>query len=437
MIKKGPKLYQKAKKIIPGGTQIFSKRPEIFLPENWPSYYERAKGVEVWDLDGNKYIDATHNGLGACILGYADDDVNEAVSSAGKLGSLTTLNCPEEIELAELLLKYHPWAKMVRYARSGGEAVSIAIRIARASTKKDIILFCGYHGWHDWYLASNLSNDKALDGQLLSGLSPNGVPRGLTDTAIPFEYNNIESLEVLISKFKERIAGIIMEPTRNIGPEEGFLENVKDLASSNEIALIFDEVTSGFRMYPGGLHQKLGVTPDICVFAKAIANGYPMAAVVGKSKYMTAAEDSFISSTFWSEKLGPVAALTTIQKCVENNVYSHISDIGKEIQKIWLKFSNKFDLRINISGIPPLSIFSFEGEDALEKHTLFTQQMLHQGFLASNSFYVLWKHDKKILEKYSKAVEKVFEEISIASKSNNIKKYLEGPIRHSGFKRLT
>ena len=434
---KGQSLYKYAKKIIPGGTQIFSKRPEIFLPDNWPSYYQRAKGVYVWDLDGNSYIDATHNGLGASILGYADDDINKAVIEAIESGSITTLNCPEEVELAEFLIKYHPWAEMVRYARTGGEAVSIAIRIARAATEKEIILFCGYHGWHDWYLAANLGDDKALDGQLLPGLSPSGVPRSLKGSAIPFEYNNFDSLLNLTKRYKDKTAAIIMEPTRNIGPDDGFLNMVRELASENNIVLIFDEVTSGFRMCPGGVHRVMNVNPDIAIFAKAIANGFPMAAIIGRKNVMNAAQNTFISSAFWSEKIGPVAALATIKKCIKYDVYSHINKIGRKIKKIWKDNSDKFGLPIEIAGIPPLSIFSFSGKDAMIKQTIFTQEMLKHGFLASNAFYVLWKHDEKIIKKYSKAIEIVFELIRNASESKSLDKILNGPVRHSGFKRLT
>jgi len=437
MSNKGQKLYKEVKKIIPGGTQIFSKRPEIFLPDNWPSYYKKAKGIEVWDLDDKKYYDATHNGLGASILGYADPDVNSAVNKAISSGSLTTLNCPEEYELAKLLLKYHPWADMVRYARSGGEAVSIAIRVARSFTKKEIILFCGYHGWSDWYLAANLSDDKALDGQLLPGLSPLGVPRSLNGTCFPFKYNDINSLEMLVDQHKGEIASIIMEPTRNLGPEKGFLEAVREISKSNKIPLIFDEVTSGFRVYPGGIHQIFEVEPDIAVFAKAIANGFPMAAIIGKKFVMSVAQDSFISSAFWSEKVGLVAAIKTIEKCIENKVYDHVNKIGQEIQRLWIEKSEEFNLKINVFGIPPLSIFSFKGEYSIEKHTLFTQEMLKLGFLASNSFYVLWKHDDKFLKKYSKSLDIVFNKISNAEKNDNIADLIDGPLRHSGFKRLT
>jgi glutamate-1-semialdehyde aminotransferase len=175
----GQRLYTQAKTRIPGGTQLLSKRPEMFLPDQWPSYYSRARGVEVWDLDGNKYIDMSYNGIGACVLGAADPDVDEAVKAAIDAGSMSTLNAPEEVELAELLCELHPWAEMVRYARSGGEAMAIAVRIARAKTRRDRVAFCGYHGWHDWYLAANLAEEKALDGHLLPGLEPTGVPRGL------------------------------------------------------------------------------------------------------------------------------------------------------------------------------------------------------------------------------------------------------------------
>src|SRR5262245_61909353 len=163
--------YREAKNLIPGGTQLLSKRPELYLPDQWPTYYTRAKGVEVWDLDGKRYIDMMSAAIGACPLGFADDDVNAAVKRAIDLGNATSINCIEEVELAELLIEVHPWAHMVRYARSGGEAMAIAVRIARAATGRDVVAICGYHGWHDWYLAANLASEKALDGHLLPGLS--------------------------------------------------------------------------------------------------------------------------------------------------------------------------------------------------------------------------------------------------------------------------
>ena len=268
MDNKGQSLYREAKLRIPGGTQLFSKRPELFLPEQWPSYYSQAKGVEVLDLDGNKYIDMSYMGIGACILGYADPEVDKAVKVAIDSGSMCTLNCPEEVELANLLCELHPWAEMVRYARMGGEATTIAVRIARAKTKKDKVVFCGYHGWHDWYLAANLGEKSALDGHLLPGLQPAGVPRCLRNTTFAFHYNKIEELKAITSQYRDEIAVIIMEPLRNYEPEPGFLEEVREIATNINAVLIFDEVSSGWRLTTGGAHLLYEVTPDIAVFGK-------------------------------------------------------------------------------------------------------------------------------------------------------------------------
>src|SRR4030042_2042584 len=260
---KGQSLYKKAKRLIPGGTQLPSKRPEGFLPDQWPSYYSKAQGVEVWDLDNRKYVDMCYMGIGGCILGYADPDVDAAVKTAIDAGSMSTLNCPEEVELAELLFELHPWAAMARYARGGGEAMTVAVRIARASTREDRIIFCGYHGWHDWYLAANLAEKTALDGHLLPGLEPTGVPRSLRGTALVFHYNKIDELKTLVSRNKGEFAAIVMEPVRNYEPEPGFLEEVREIATSQKAVLIFDEITSGWGLNTGGAHLKYGVSPDI------------------------------------------------------------------------------------------------------------------------------------------------------------------------------
>ena len=190
----GVKLYREAKGLIPGGTQLVSKCPEMFAPEVWPAYFSKAKGCRVWDLDGREFIDMSIMSVGACILGYADDEVDDAVCEAIRKGVNSSLNCPEEVALAKALIELHPWFGMARFCRSGGEAMSMAIRIARAHAKRDVVLFSGYHGWTDWYLAANLADERGLDGQLMPGLEPNGVPRGLAGTAIPFDANSIESL---------------------------------------------------------------------------------------------------------------------------------------------------------------------------------------------------------------------------------------------------
>jgi len=434
---KGQLLYDKAKKLIPGGTQLLSKRPEMFLPDFWPAYYSKAKGCEIWDLDGNKYIDVSYMGIGANILGYADEDVNEAVKEAVERGSMTTLNAPEEIELAELLIELHPWADMVRYARTGGEAMAIAVRIARAKTRKDIILFCGYHGWSDWYLAANLGEDQALDGHLLPGLAPLGVPRSLKDSAIPFNYNDTSGYLKLLKKYKDRIAAVVMEPIRNTYPEGGFLNTIRETTKENNIVLVIDEITAGWRLNLGGAHLKLGIEPDISVFGKGMSNGYAMSAIIGRESVMQEAQNSFISSTYWTEKIGPAAAIASIHKMKMQKVQSHLISIGKMVQEGWQKTAEKTDLNIHISGISPISHFSFEYENGIAVKTLFTQLMLEKGYLANTALYVSFAHTKEIIDEYLVVVKNVFEKINKAINNNKVEKLLEGPVCHTGFKRLT
>lgn len=434
--KKGIALWNKAKKIIPGGNQLLSKRSELFLPDQWPSYYEKAKGVEIWDIDGNRYIDMSIMGVGTCILGYADDDVNNAVKKVIDLCSMTTLNSPKEVELAELLLKLNPWAEMVRYARTGGEAMAVAVRIARARTERDKIAFCGYHGWADWYIAANLADDKNLDGHLLPGLQPKGVPRCLAGTAIPFNYNKIEELERIVSKDKD-IGVIVMEPMRHQEPKDGFLNKVRKIADEIDAVLIFDEITSGWRMRVGGIHELYGVRPDIAVYAKAMGNGFPMAAIVGKGEVMDAAQESFISSSYWTEGIGPVAAITTINKLKKNNVPSHLCKIGNLISQGWKESAEAHGVKIKVMGIPPLATFVFDDKESQALHTLFTQEMLDRGFLAAKNVYVSYGHTKEHVSKYLENVDEVFGTIRKALDEKKVRSLLKGPVAHEGFKRLT
>jgi len=434
-VKSGLELWGKAKKVIPGGTQLLSKRSEMFLPEQWPSFFKRAKGVEIWDLDDNKYVDMSIMGVGTCILGYADDDVNGEVKKAVDLGSMSTLNCPEEVELAELLLNLHHWADMVRFSRTGGEAMAIAVRIARAFAGKDRIAFCGYHGWHDWYLSANLADDKNLDGHLLPGLEPKGVPRCLIGTAFPFNYNKIEELEDIVCKNKD-VGIITVEPVRYHEPKDNFLGKVRKIADEIDAILIFDEITSGWRMNVGGIHELYGVSPDIAVYGKAMSNGFPMAAVIGKRPVMDVAQDTFISSTYWTDRIGPVASITTIKKMLQNNVPSHLCKIGNLISEEWRKLAASHDLKLNVMGIPPLTTFVFDYDESQALHTLFTQEMLHRGFLASKSVYVSYSHTEEHVAKYLENVDKVFGTIRKAIENGKVRSLLNGPIAHTGFKRL-
>ncbi len=434
---RGQELYRHARQRIPGGTQLLSKRPEMFLPEGWPSYYSRAKGAEVWDLDGNRYVDMSYNGIGACILGHADPDVNAAVHAAVDAGSAATLNCPEEVELADMLCELHPWAEMVRYTRSGGEAMAVATRIARASTRRDKIAFCGYHGWFDWYLAANLASDQALDGHLLAGLEPLGVPRGLQGSALPFHYNRLDELEAIADEQGDQLAAIVMEPLRDSPPPPGFLEGVRQIADRTGAALIFDEITAGFRLNTGGAHLLFGVAPDIAVFAKAISNGYSMAAVIGRRQIMEAAQTTFISSTNWTERIGPTAALATIRKHKREHVSEHLIAIGTRVQEGWRNAAQEAQLQIHVSGIAPLGHFALEYPNAQAIRTLFTQMMLDRGFLATNAFYVTFAHQYHHVESYLGAVREVFGLLARAVEEGTVEAQLRGPVAHVGFQRLT
>jgi len=433
---KGQDLYKKAKTLIPGGTQLLSKRPEMFLPDQWPAYYSKSDGCTVWDLDGNKYIDASYMGIGACVLGYAHPVVNKSVIDCIEKGSMNTLNAPEEVELADLMCKLHPWAGMVRYTRSGGEAMMVAVRIARAKTKKDNVLFCGYHGWHDWYLAANLSDDRALDGHLLPGLSPAGVPRHLKESAFPFNYNKVNEFILHLQKHKDNIAAVVLESIRNDYPEAEFLKTIRAKTEELGIVLILDEITAGWRLNGGGAHLLFNFDPDIAVFGKAISNGFPMGVIIGRSEIMQAAQDSFISSTYWTERIGPVASISTIKFFIENKVHLHLINIGKIVQSGWADLAQKHEIDLEIGGILPLSHFSFKNTEPLVLKTLYTQTMLEQGFLATTALYASFAHKDEHIQKYLSATDNAFKLISKAIKEGNLKKYLKGPVCHAGFKRL-
>jgi glutamate-1-semialdehyde 2,1-aminomutase len=431
-------MQEKAKGLIPGMTQLLSKRPDMFSLGVWPGYFNKAKGVEVWDLDGNRYIDMSIAGIGANVLGYADPDVDQTVIQAIKNGVSCSLNCPEEVELAELLCELHPWAGMVRYARSGGEAMTIAVRIARAHTGKDKIAFCGYHGWHDWYLSANLGTENALGEHLLSGLNPIGVPKSLTGNAFPFRYNKLEELNEIVAEHGRDLAAIIMEPIRNDEPEKEFVEGIRCLADETGAILIVDEISAGFRYNTGGAHLKFFTEdPDIAVFSKALGNGYPMSAVVGKESVMQAAQKTFISSTNWTERTGPAAAIAMIRKHKRVDAGKHLVWLGEKVQSGWQQLADKHGLYLQVSGMKPMSHFVFNHDKAQSMKAYFIQLMLEQGFLASNLFYAMYAHTEKDVNAYLKAVDKAFQEVARSIAQNDIDKKLIGKPSSVGFKRLT
>jgi glutamate-1-semialdehyde 2,1-aminomutase len=436
-ITKSLEMQERARRIIPGMTQLLSKRPDMFAPGVWPGYYQKAKGAEVWDLDGNRYIDMSIAGIGANVLGYADSDVDEAVINAIRNGSSSSLNCPEEVELADLLCQLHPWADMVRFSRTGGESMTIAVRIARAHTGRDKIAFCGYHGWHDWYLAANLQTENALGEHLIPGLNPVGVPKGLTGTAFPFRYNRIEELKKIVSEHGNEMAAIAMEPIRSDEPQSGFLDEVRAIADDCGAVLIIDEISAGLRLNTGGAHLTFGLTPDIAVFSKALGNGYPIGAIIGNSKVMDTAQNTFISSTNWTERVGFTAAIACLKKHKKMDVPGHLENIGRTVQEGWKTASSKTGLNISVGGIFPLGHFAFEYDNALAIKALFVQKMLQSGFLASNLFYAMFSHTEKHVEKYLVAVENSFHFIQDAQESGRVDQELIGLPASGGFSRLT
>jgi glutamate-1-semialdehyde 2,1-aminomutase len=428
--------YSRAKQIIPGGTQLLSKRPEMFAPGHWPAYYDQAIGCEVVDTSGRRFIDMSSNGILACLLGFADPDVNAAVIRRVHLGSMSTQQTHDEVRLTELLTEIHPWADMARFARTGGEAAAASVRIARASTGREKIAICGYHGWHDWYLAANLGESDSLDGHLLPGLEPAGVPTSLRGTTLPFRYNQLDELDAIIDKHGAELAAIIMEPTRQTAPEPGFLEGVRERATRIGARLIFDEISVGWRLCLGGAHLKFGVDPDIAIFAKTISNGFAMSAVIGTAETMSAAEGSFISSAYWTEGVGPAAAVATIEKMKRLDIPSHIADIGSRFRDGWQALADRTGVPVTTSGRPDAVLTGFDHPDGNSLMTLFTTRMLDHGFLASSGFNPTLAHEPRHVDQCLAAAETVFAEINEAIERGDVMQRIGNRPRHTMFARL-
>jgi len=435
-VSKGQGLYQRAKELIPGATHLFGKRAELYAPDVWPCYYKRAKGCTIWDLDGNKYLDFTMVGIGACTLGYADRDITSAVHKELVSGNLCTLNSPLEVQLAEKLAELHPWSQMVRYARTGGEMASIAIRIARASTGKSKIIICGYHGWHDWYLSANLASQKCLDGHLLQGLQPNGVPRELQGLTIPVKYGDADSLKMLL-RADHDIAAVVMEPSREQGYDKVFLSQVREECSRHSVVLIFDETTSGFREYCGGIHMLSGTAPDLCIFGKTISNGIPMAALIGTRSVMEAAQSTFISSTYWTESIGPAAALEFIKKHQRLNLGTVLEQVGERIRNNIQTACNSSGLEVTFNGTKALTSFSIVHHDWPKMLTLFTQMMMNQGVLASDRSYSNYSHTfSGALRKHRTAITDVLGRIALYASRDELDNVLRTRVKTSSFGRI-
>ncbi len=428
----GQKYWIRAKNIIPGGTMLFSKNPDLQLPLLWPAYFSKAKKSYLWDLDGKKYIDVLSMGIGTNSLGYSNKTIDDEVKAVVNKGNMSSLNSIEEILLAEKLVELHPWSEMVRFTRSGGEANAVAIRIARAASGKDKIAVCGYHGWHDWYLSSNISNKSNLNEHLLKNLKISGVPKQLKNTTFTFKFNDIKSLKKIIKN--ENVGVIKMEVERNIKLDVNFLKQVRKIATQNKIVLIFDECTSGFRERFGGLHLKYKIYPDIAIFGKALGNGYAINAIIGKKEIMEAANSTFISSTFWTERIGSTAALATLKEMETSQSWKQLINIGKKIKSNWRELRKIYALNMDINGLDALPSFNFNSINNNAYKTFITQEMLKNKILASNVVYTSITHDKNILDKYFYNLDKIFKEISFCeNQKKNINNLLETEECITGF----
>ena len=413
----GQKLWRRALNVIPGGNMLLSKRPEMFLPGLWPVYFSKSKDCYVWDLDKKKYIDLATMSVGTNTLGYSNRKIDNEVIKSIKKGNMSSLNCPEEVFLSEKLLKMHKGFDMIKYAKTGGEANSIAIRIARAFTKKDNVAICGYHGWHDWYLSANLTSKKNLSSHLLPGLSASGVPKKLANTVFPFEYNDINKFYKIC---KNKNIGVVkMEIYRNFPPKDNFLKKIKDFCSKNKIVLIFDECTSGFRETRSGIFEKYGVFPDIAMFGKSIANGHAFSLIAGKKEIMNLSKKTFISSTMWSERVGPAAALAALKEMDRIKSWKIISRTGNYIKDSWIKIAKKNNLKLKVYGIASVPKFEIISKNFNFYKTFITSEMLKKNILATNYIFVSISHTKIKVNRYLKYLDAIFKRISEMEKQKN------------------
>ncbi|MDH5559525.1 MAG: aminotransferase class III-fold pyridoxal phosphate-dependent enzyme [Deltaproteobacteria bacterium] len=423
---KGLETLEKAKQWIAGTSPGQIRRSEFYSDGAWPSFFKKAKGVEVWDIDDNHFIDMAFAGDGSTLLGYADPEVDQAVMEVLQSGAVCTLDAPEMVELAEYFNRIHPWAKQTKFAKTKTEALGIAVRIARAYTKKDKIIQCGEHGWQDWYLGANLKNPQALDNYGIKGLPTGGVPGCYGDLAYNFDYGRIEQLREIMEKNPGQIAAVVFEPDpgRKVRPD--FLLELEKAIREMEAVFIVNESRTAYRMSTGGAHLSMGITPDMAVFSNSIANGYPISAVIGSQEVMDAHKTTFIDDAGWQERIGAKAALVCMKKCAIHDVAFHLLKIGKRFQDGITQLAEQFDIKLRVKGYPALPRIDFRDENAPEVKAFFVQKMLDFGFLASDRFYPTFAHETDHVTSYLLAVKSTFGMIQEAQKESRLKELLKG-----------
>ncbi len=436
-VSRSQELYKRAGELIPGWTQLISRRADQFANGVSPVYAQRAKGSHFIDVDENEYIDWV-NAVGAIILGHADEVVDGAVKEQIDRGSLYTLNSPLEIELAEELCQTLPSAEMVRYTKGGGEACAVAARIARGTTGRDKILICGYHGWHDWYQAANYGVDPESGEYPFAGIEPIGVPKALAGTIVPFRYGDLTMLDALLTEHAGDVAAIMMEPARSELPPPGYLEGVKALAQQHDVILIFDEVSCGWRQSIGGIQTVVGVTPDMTVVAKAMSNGYPMGAVVGSRAVMEPAGRMFISSSYWSDNIGLVASLTTIRELKRRQSERRLQEIGEKLRSALNGALAEAGLPGKCAGLfanPYIALDLPNGVEARKVSTLFVQEMARRGVHTYMSFKATLAHTDEDIAHTAAAARAAFKIIKTGIDQENLDALLVADVKKEPFRR--
>ena len=437
-VSKSVEMYQRAGELIPGWTQLISRRASQFAYGASPIYAQRAKGARFVDVDENEYIDWV-SAVGAIILGYADDVVDDAVRTQISLGSLYSLNNPLEIELAEELCHTIPSAEMVRYTKGGGEACAVAARIARGVTGRDKILFCGYHGWHDWYQAANFLADPASGAYPFAGIEPIGVPQALAGTAVPFIYGDLDGLAQLLDRHQGEVAAIMMEPLRSELPPPGYLEGVKALARAHDVILIFDEVSCGWRLSVGGVQAALNVIPDMTVLAKAMSNGYPMGAVVGAHAVMEPAARMFISSSYWSDNVGLAASLATIRELKRRDSETQFREIGARLRAALNQAITAAGLDGACTGLytnPAITLNLPDEALRPQVSTLFIQEMARRGVHCYLGFKPTLAHTAQDIEETAVAATAALRLIKSGLEAGDLDRLLIGELKQEPFRRL-
>lgn len=437
-VRKSLQLYDRAKQLIAGRTHLFGRRAEMQALGVSPIYSERQLAGHFWDVDGHQYVDF-NLGAGAVLLGHAYPSVVRAVADQAERGTGLSINHPLEIETAELMSEIVPCAELVRFCKGGGEAAMVAVRIARAATGRDKVVFCGYHGWHDWYLAANLASESTLEKHLLPGISPRGVPAQLEGTVLPFQFNNVESLKKVLEAHRGQVACVIMEAARTYLPQPGFLEAVRQLTHDQGVVLIFDEVVTGFRTARGGAQQHFGVIPDMATFAKCISNGFALGAVAGKREVMEVAVDSFISSVYWAEATGLAACRATLTEYLRQDVCGAVRHFGESFMESSSKLIEDSGVPAKVVGLPSFPALSFQEKlparlDAIV--TLYMQETAKRGLFGGPGHFFCLQHTEEDLRRSLEIMSETFKVIETALRDGDVLKFLECPVRQSGFRRL-